>query len=34
MGKLLLIVNIADSEQFMAKNKPIIYTKAFVELYK
>ena len=32
--KLLLIVTVADPEQFMAKAKPITYTGAFVELYK
>ena len=34
IGKLLLIVTIADPERFMAKGKPITYTGAFVELYK
>ena len=34
IGKLLLIVTVADPERFTAKNKPVIYTGAFVELYK
>ena len=34
IGKLLLIVTVADPEWFMAKSKPITYTRAFVELYK
>ena len=34
IGKLLLIVTIIDPKQFTAKSKPIIYTGAFVELYK
>ena len=32
--KLLLIVTVADPERFTAKNKPITYTGAFMELYK
>ena len=32
--KLLLIMTIADSKQFTAKSKPIIYIGAFVELYQ
>ena len=34
IGKLLLIVTVADPEWFTAKGKPIIYTRTFVELYK
>ena len=34
IGKLLLIVIVADLKWFRAKSKPIIYTGAFVELYK
>ena len=34
IGKLLLIVTVADPEWFTAKGKPITYTGAFVELYK
>ena len=34
IGKLLLIVTVADPERFTAKGKPITYTGAFVEFYK
>ena len=34
IGKLLLIVTVANLERFTAKNKLITYTKVFVELYK
>ena len=34
IGKLLLIMTIADPERFTAKDKPITYTEAFVGLYK
>ena len=34
IGKLLLIVTVADPEGFTAKGKPITYTRALVELYK
>ena len=34
IGKLLLIVTIADLEWFTAKGKPITYTRVFIELYK
>ncbi len=33
IGKLLLTVTVADPERFTAKDKPITYTGAFVELY-
>lgn len=31
---LLQTITMADLEQFPFKNKPVIYTRAFVELYK
>ena len=31
--KLLLIVTVANPEQFTPKGKPVTYTGAFVELY-
>ena len=31
--KLLLIVTVADPEWFTLKDKPVIYTGAFVEIY-
>ena len=34
IGKLLLIVTVADPERFTAKSKPITYTGAFVKRYK
>ena len=34
IGKLLLIVTIAEPKRFTAKGKPITYTGAFVEFYK
>ena len=34
MGKLLLIVIVANLKQFTAKSKLIIYTRIFVEFYK
>ncbi len=33
IGKLLLILTIADSKQFTDKSKSITYIRAFVELY-
>ena len=33
IGKLLLIVTVADWEQFTLKDKPVIYTRVFVKLY-
>ncbi len=33
IGKLLLIITIADPEQFTDKGKPITYIRVFVELY-
>ena len=33
IGKLLLTVIMANLECFILKDKPVIYTKAFVELY-
>ena len=33
IGKILLIVTVADLEQFILKSKPITYIEAFVELY-
>ena len=34
IGKLLLIMTVADLERFTVKGKPITYTGPFVELYK
>ena len=34
IGQLLLILTVANSERFTAKNKLITYTGAFVKLYK
>ncbi len=31
--RLLLIVTVADLKRFTLKGKPVIYTKAFVEVY-
>ncbi len=33
IGKLLLIVTVADPERFTDKGKPITYIRAFVKLY-
>ena len=33
IGRLLLIVTVADLEWFTPKSKPVTYTSAFVELY-
>lgn len=33
MGKLLLTIIVADLKWFILKNKPVIYTRTFIELY-
>lgn len=33
IGKLLLTVTMADPEWFTLKDKPVKYTRVFIELY-
>lgn len=33
IGQLLLTFSIADFQEFMGKNKPVVYTGVFVEIY-